>query len=617
MAGRIQQLLGELRRRHVWRMAFAYAAIAVAAIQGLDILVPIFNGPDWIMRVALVFAILGFPLAIALGWVYELTPQGIRRDDRGVEGVTSASARLAFLALVAVSVASVGWWTVRTSVNSSNVADESVPAQPVTAAPASNSYGSPIRSLGVLPLDDFSPNGGNEYFAAGMHEALIASLSQVPSLRVISRTSVSQYDSTALSLPEIGAALGVDGIIEGSVVRDGDRVRITVQLIHAPSDTHLWSNTYDGEMSDVIGLQARVAEEIAREIEAELAPGESILTTSAYLASPEAQEAYMRGQAEVTKGTPEALQMAREHFSQAVDHDPSFAPALAALAGTDAIIEMEVAEVDQVPDVERLTSARELAVRAMELDSGSAEAMAAVAIIDKRLAGLSEQLRDQAGIDIRIDTAGMPDDEWVASFSELGRHRQRIMVARAERGGKDGGPAMDLSTVRRLLLSGETEHAVHVLEDVVDERPELVPAWLLLEQAQTAAGDYDEAAQSVVHIAEVDPRMISPEDAEALEDAVDEDGARGYWQWKYDQMEARVSRGAPVPPSQMAMAYAALGDSDQAFHYLGIALDEKDPGVFTLRTHPVWDPLRGDERFSGVVRRLRASAWSGRTSGRR
>lgn len=607
MLDRVQQLFAELRRRHVWRVALAYAAVAVATVQGLDILVPIFGGPDWIMQVALVVAVLGFPLAVALGWVYELTPQGIRRDQRTTAEPTGVAARLAFLALVAVSVVSMGWWSVR------SVVDRNAPGSPASApaeigVAASTVSASSIRSLAVLPLDDFSPQGGNEYFAAGMHEALIASLSEVPSLRVISRTSVSRYDSTSLSLPDIGRELGADGVIEGSVVREGNRVRITIQLIHAPSDSHVWSNTYDGDMSDVLGLQARVARAIASEIEAELSPGELVEVTSARVASADAQESYMRGRAEAEKGTPEAMRAAREHFSEAIEYDPEFAPALAALAGTDAILQMTAGQDGGLPDMARLEEAQAMAYKAMELDSGSTEAIAAAAMIHRQMAEMAQEIRAEAGIEIRIDQEGLPDAEWVASFSDLGRNWQMLSMKRSEPGpGTARAVTAQVNGARRLVMAGEAEGAVRLLQNVVEENPDRIDAWLLLEEAQTADGDYDEAVGTIVHLSRQPNADISPAEAEALEEAVHQDGARAYWAWKTDLLSRRQDAGLPVQPSQMAMAYAAQGENDRAFEFLDDALQQGDPGLYTLRSHPAWDPIRSDPRFAHLVRKVRAA----------
>ena len=596
MSRRLQQLIAELKRRHVGRVALAYAAVAVAVVQGLDILVPVFGGSEWIMRVALVFALLGFPLAVALAWVYEITPQGLRRDRHVEGGESGVVARLAFLGLVIVSVAAAGLWTLR-FLSPDERAASTDSALPVT--PATVDADGPIRSLAVLPLDDFSLEANSELFAAGMHEALIAGLSQVPALRVVSRTSVSRYDTTDLSLPEIGRALGVDGVIEGSVTRAGDNVRITVQLIHAPSDTHVWSNTYDGDMSDVLGLQARVAAEIAAEIEAELVPGDPMHPAQAASANAAAQEAFMQGQAVASRGTPEALSAAREHFSVAVELDSTFAPAWAALAGTDVMMAMESPEVAPgSPDFERLTEAREMAHRALALDSSSTEALVAATMVEQRLGELGLTTAEDS-VTFRMSMEGMPDEAWAASFSELGRRWQRIALRR--RGEDRTREAQSVDRAHRLVLAGEAGDARDLLHRVVEAQPQDARAWWGLADAYVALEEYDEAAEALRALSGVDPERVSPAEADALGVAVAENGERAWWAWTLE----RASEARPLAPSRRAMAHAALGQADAAFEALEDALRQRDPGLFTLRSHPAWDPLRSDPRFAPFVRRVR------------
>ena len=250
----------ELRRRHVFRVAVGYAAVAFVVLQLGEIVLPAFSA-EWALQLVVVFTILGFPVVAALAWVFDITSEGIRvtaaLDDKGDHDPAGTASgvlpRLAFLAVTLLAVGGVGaGWILNTVIPTAYDPDEA------------------IRSLAVLPLKDFSENAEYDYFAAGMHEALLERLSQFPEVRVVSRTSVAQYAATDKTLPEIAQELGVEAVVEGSVFRAGDDVRITVQLIHEASDPHIWARSYERSFSDVLALQREVAGAIADEIKGEL-----------------------------------------------------------------------------------------------------------------------------------------------------------------------------------------------------------------------------------------------------------------------------------------------------------------------------------------------------------
>ncbi len=277
---RIGQFLGEVGRRRVWRTALAYAAVVFVLLQLGEIIFPAFGAPDWGLRLLVVACFLGFPLVLVLSWAFDITSDGIQRthSEEGLpnraENSGTTLPRLALLAVILVTIGGVGWWTVQDTLR----AQTPTPGGSSDGLVSAASLEAPIlqvRSLAVLPLADFSEEEGGEYFTAGFHEELISQLSQIGAARVVSRTSVVQYDATGKTMPVIAAELGVEGVVEGSVFRDGNRVRITVQLIHGSTDQHLWANSYDGTLEDAIGLQRTVAQAIAKEIQAELFPDET------------------------------------------------------------------------------------------------------------------------------------------------------------------------------------------------------------------------------------------------------------------------------------------------------------------------------------------------------
>ena len=373
----------ELRRRHVFRVAVGYAAVAFVVLQLSEIVLPAFSA-EWALQLVVVFVVLGFPVVMVLAWVFDITSDGIRvTDARGGDGGIDAPStgilpRLAIMAVTLLSVGVVGsWWVLNTVPGTEGVGTALRPSViPVAYDPAQ-----PIRSLAVLPLENFSESSEQDYFAAGMHEALIERLSQLPEIRVVSRTSVARYATTDLTLPEIAQELGVEAIVEGSVFRAGDEVRITVQLIHGASDTHIWAKSYERSFSDILALQREVATAIAEEIKGELATDADmpLLSYTPVSEVPGANEAYMRARFEQSHETLDGLVAAIEHYRQALQADPEFAGAYAGLAGVEVMLGMSQPE----DPTESLARARVIALKAFEIDPELPEAHDILALIDE------------------------------------------------------------------------------------------------------------------------------------------------------------------------------------------------------------------------------------------
>ena len=266
--------MAELRRRHVFRVAVGYAAVAFVVLQLSEIVLPAFSA-EWALQLVVVFVVLGFPVVMVLAWVFDVTSDGIRVTAAlGSDGDGSIDApstgvlpRLALMTVTLLAVGGVGsWWVLNTVQGTDGFTNALGPS----VIPVAYDPDEAIRSLAVLPLQNFSESAEQDYFAAGMHEALLERLSQLPEIRVVSRTSVAQYTATDKTIPEIAQELGVEAIVEGSVFRVGDEVRITVQLIHGASDTHIWARSYERSFMDILALQSEVASAIAEEIKGEL-----------------------------------------------------------------------------------------------------------------------------------------------------------------------------------------------------------------------------------------------------------------------------------------------------------------------------------------------------------
>ncbi len=604
MKTRFASFIGELKRRQVFRAVAGYAVVAFVILQAGEIILPAFEAPAWILQSLVVLAALGFPVVLVVAWVYALTPQGLKRtaildEQAGVEGAEPSvlpQVGLAVTTLIVLGGAGL-WFVKQPPVDAAQITPEG-PAAVLTGAGDDTR----ITSIAVLPLDDFASDEDQAYFAASLHEQIVAELSRTTSLRVVSRTSVMQYEGTEKLTPQVGTELGVQGIVEGSVTRADGRVRITVQLIHAPTDTHLWANSYEREMKDILALQAEVAKEIAEAIQGEVeATAEPVQLASAPI-DPEAMDIYMKAHFEQEQGTPEALASAVDHFSDVLAIDSSFAPALVGLAGTHFMIGMQ--QGDSAPPDELLEAVR-AAEMALLLDNQSEEARAVLIAAEERLAELGEEVEVRVARGEPLDSLGR---DYLMRFTDFGRRTRDVLTVR------EGAPAelptiWSLGAAQQLLADGNTRAAAEVLEDIVEEEPRAVAAWDALERAYVADEEFDDAVETrrARVLALTDDEARAERDAEALEAAIDRQGTRGYWEWLRDDHQARQERGEYASQVEYAAACVALGELDEAIGSLEESLANRDRALVSLRSDPVWDPIRRDPRFQRIQAAVRES----------
>jgi TolB-like protein/Flp pilus assembly protein TadD len=322
--------LHELKRRNVYKVAVAYAVVAWLLIQLASILFPTFEAPGWVMKVFVAVVALGFPLALIFAWAFELTPDGIKRteDVAPNESITPRTSRklVAGIALGAAAAAALLLWQLfRTT-----------PAEPV-AAKKSGTPDVSDKSIAVLPFDSLSEDKANAYFAVGVQDEILTRLAKVRDLKVISRTSTQQYQSKPGNVAEIAKQLGVAHLLEGSVQKAGDAVRVNVQLIKAEGDSHLWAETYDGKLTDMFAFQTDVAQRIAKSLEATLTGREKEAIKYIGTKVPAAYDAYLRGLAFRNSQSRQDQNQLIEYCRQAVALDPNYAAAWGEIAGAEGL----------------------------------------------------------------------------------------------------------------------------------------------------------------------------------------------------------------------------------------------------------------------------------------
>jgi TolB-like protein/Tfp pilus assembly protein PilF len=362
----------ELKRRNVLRAAALYIGAAWALSQGVAQLLPVFDFPNWVIRWFVIAAMIGFPFAMLFSWFYEWTPQGIKRESEveETESITHETGKRLDRWIIAVLSVAVVLLLANTFVlhkdNSASVAAQV-----------------PDKSIAVLPFIDLSPGHDQAYFSDGMSEEILNALAQVNDLKVAGRTSSFYFKDRNEDLRTVGKALGVANILEGSVRKQGDKVRITAQLIRAADDTHLWSHEYDGDLSDVFKLQEDIARAITDQLKVVLVGAQKTVLARETTQSTEAHQQYLRGQYFWHQRGLDNLQVAVTSYKAAIAADPDYADAWAGLAQTWAILPEYYDNYLPTtgPLSDTMAQALDAAAHALRLDPHSSAALLARAYI--------------------------------------------------------------------------------------------------------------------------------------------------------------------------------------------------------------------------------------------
>jgi TolB-like protein len=469
-------LFVELKRRNVFRVGAAYAVIAWLLLQVVDVIAPILELPEWAPKIILLIITIGFVPALIFAWAFEITPEGVKREkdiDR-TQSVTRQTGQklnrviIGVLVLIILMMAAERFWPSINRGGSGNLVEAPVlaPGQvPIDDA----STPAPGKSVAALPFVNRSSGMENtRFFSDGIHDDLLTRLSKIHDLRVISRTSVMAYRDTVKNMREIGEELGVENLLEGSVQQMGDRVRINVQLINAPSDTHLWANTYDRKITaeNIFNIQAEIARAIALALEATLTPTEDEILNQEPTRNLDAYRALLKSRELDLRGNLLSLEKASEHAQQAIDLDPAYVDAHLALARI--LTRMIAAGSSTDNEVRgRINSAIETA-RAIQPDSGPVYSAL----------GYYQYISGKPG--------------WEDSF-------EKAMAL--EPGNSDTMYAYGYS----LQSSGHPQKALPLLELAIAKDPLSQPIWFAMGRNLIVLAEYERARHAFSRIREIDP----------------------------------------------------------------------------------------------------------------
>jgi TolB-like protein len=578
-----QKFFADLKRRQVFKVAAVYGAVAFAVIEGADLIFDAFGVPHWAFTFLTAAILLGFPVALALAWTFEQTPAGLKRTDPALSGELEAivsqppSKRwvAGLLALVGtLLLLGAGWLSLRS--------------------------GDSYDSIAVLPFVNMSADPDNEYFSDGLAEELLNALAGIAELKVAARTSAFAFKGRNADVREIGRALGVETVLEGSVRKDGDQVRITAQLIDASDGYHIWSHEYDRRLDDIFALQEELAASIVDALAVPLGVAEARGLYLGGTSDVEAYELYLRGRQRWATRNISELHLAISEFESALARDSSFALAWSGLADAiDALAWREPESQDLVP--RGLAAAR----RSIALEPQLAEGHASLGIL------LAEFALDYAGAEESLRRAVELKPGYAAARHFYGatlRNAGRVEEAMEQHreaarldplsGVIQNDYAATLAAARRWREAArQTERAINV------PQPDPAAYFLQVTKAHRFGVTSDQAADA----AEAWARMWgvpNPAGWRVVGAGIVDSTQRPAGLEELGRRSAGVDRGEWYRHRALAQLWLAYGEHERALDHLERAFEADDPTLVTLGIDPNWDPLRQDPRFLRIIEAL-------------
>jgi TolB-like protein/Tfp pilus assembly protein PilF len=582
---KIDNFFAELKRRNVYKVAVAYIVAGWALAQGIAQVFPVFDIPNWVIRLIVLLIIIGFPVAVVLAWAFEITPEGIKRTE-DVERTTPHSIRGAWIyvaivgAVVSIALFFVGRYTARE-----------------TAAAAARAS-IPQKSIAVLPFGNLSRDPDNEYFADGIQDEIITRLAQLSDLKVISCTSTQRYKGSGLNLRQIANELGVANIVEGSVQRANGEVHVNVQLLNALTDSHLWADTFDRKLTDVFGVESEIAKTIAETLQAKLT-GHEVATLSAHpTENNAAHDLYLRGRFFWNKRTSADMKTALGYFEQAAKADPNYAVAYAGLADCYLLLPL----YGGGDPSELYPKAIEMAQRAISLDPNLGEPHASLglvhAVFDFDFPASVREFEEAIRLNPNYSTA----HHWFGDsvLPALGQ------FDRANAEAKRALELDPLSVVNNVdagsvyWITGRYEEAVAQFHKALEMDPGNYTAHLGLGQALERVGDLAGAITEYERSTQLDndPLPLGYMGA-AKAKAADRVGALAIL-----NRLREIAKQRYVPDYAFALINLALGQRDEALKWLESSYSKHQPDVNWVRVDPDLRPLHADARFEALAEKI-------------
>src|ERR1043166_3670610 len=471
-----RNFFSELKRRNVYKVAVAYAVVAWLVIQAASIFLPAFNAPQWAMQIVILILVVGFPTALAFSWAFEITPEGIKRESevQADASITHHTGRKIVALTIVLAVIATGL-----------LIFQFIRARSTSPSSAT---GITNKSIAVLPFDNLSRDPDNAYFVEGIQDEILTRLAKIAGLKVIARSSTQRFQNKG-DLPQIAQQLGVAHLVEGSVQKVNDQVRINVQLIKAANEAHLWAEVYDRKLTDIFAVESEIAKTIADTLQAKLTGSEQRVIAARPTESLEAHELYLKGRHFWNRRTETDLKKAVEYFQQAIEKDRSYALAYAGLADCYGVMPNYSNDAPQ-PFLDKAIPA---ARRAIELEDSLPEAHAALGNAlgaDLQLAACEAEFKRAFELNPNYASA----HQWYGEvLQSLGRFDESIAELRRAHDLDPLSLIINTILASTLYSGGRHEEASQKITRTIDLDPNFSVAYWVRGQINEDAGKIDEA----------------------------------------------------------------------------------------------------------------------------
>jgi TolB-like protein/Tfp pilus assembly protein PilF len=581
-----RNFFAELKRRNVYKVAVAYAIVGWLLVQIATQVFPFLEIPTWVIRLVIALVAIGFPVALIIAWAFEITPEGIKRTEvADAQGEHSHHGTWIYIAAVAVALSLslffIGRYTARENRSA-----------PVAELPA--------KSIAVLPFDNLSRDPDNAFFAEGVQDEILTRLAKVADLKVIARTSTQKFKSAPENLRDIAKQLGVLNILEGSVQKANDQVRVNVQLINATTNAHLWAEIYDRKLTDIFAVESDIAKTIADTLQARLTGSEKSSIAKQPTTNTEAYELYHKGRSLWEKRSGDNIPKAIAFYEQAIARDPNYALAYAGLANAYVLLPFWTG----ANRFDANTKAKQAALKALELDSNLGEGHLALGKVlffsDIDLAGATREY--QRAVELKPNDAATHHWYGNDALAALGRFDEAIAEGKRAIELDPLSPVINADLGGTLAYAHRFDAAAKQLRKTLELDPTLFYARYNLGIVLQVTGDlsgaiaeYEKAKQSTG-----DNLLISTLYAAAKAQAGDKDAALQM----LNDLD-KVSQRHDAVGYYRALLYLGLNKKADALRGLERGYEERDGSNMSwINVDPLLDSLHGDPRFEALVQKV-------------
>jgi len=577
----------ELKRRNVYKVAVAYAVVGWLIAQIATQIFPFLEIPNWIVRLVIVLIAIGFPIALVIAWAFEATPEGIKRTE-DVDPVAAARApkKHAWIYVVVIGVALSGALFFLGRYTAGNK----------TVGNSTNELSA--KSIAVLPFDNLSRDPDNAFFAEGVQDEILTRLAKVADLKVIARTSTQKFKSSPENLSEIARQLGVLNILEGSVQKANDQVRVNVQLVNATTNAHLWAEIYDRKLTDIFAVESDIAKNISDTLQAKLTGSEKKMMSAQPTANTEAYELYHKGLSVWEKRSGDNIPKAIAFYEQAIARDPKYALAYAGLADAYALLPTYTS----APRRDAMSKAKEAAIKALQLDPNLSEGHAALGeILSSGDIDLAASAREyQRAIELQPNNATAHHWYGNGPLISLGRFDEAIAENKRAAELDPLSPIISADLASTFFYTRRYDEAIAQFQKALELDPTFFYTHYSLGMVFEAKGDLNAA------IAEYEKAKQLSDDPDVLSlwaAAKTKAGDTNVGKQMLTELD-KISQHREVLSYSRARLYLALNNKEEALRLLEQGFIDRDGSLEYIKVDPLLDPLRGDPRFEALVQKV-------------